>query len=269
MQCLIINLERSSERLAHIRGMFERLDVSFDRFEAVDGAQLAAESIARINASNRWVRPLVRAEMGCLLSHRACWNLIARGTAPFGAIFEDDVRLSIGAKPLLRSSDWIPQNADLIKLETRNRAVVVSRRSLRISPRHRLVRLFSFHDGLAGYIVSKRCAQWLYEQTEHCAAPVDQLVLNPELGIFSRLNVLQLTPSICIPEQLASRAEAGATGLSSTIDTDGRLYQSDETLLKPSSAARRGLNSRRAMQRIAASLRRVLQGQTRMRIEYR
>jgi glycosyl transferase family 25 len=130
-----------------------------------------------------------------------------------------------------------------------------------------LVRLFSFHDGLAGYVVSRRCAQWLHEQADHCVAPADQMVMNPEFGLFPRLQVWQLTPSVCIPDQLAQRRN-GALGLASTIDTDGELYRTDAAALKPLRPARR-LISPRSMQRIAASVQRLWLGQKRTRIEYR
>jgi glycosyl transferase, family 25 len=268
LRCLVINLQRSPDRLAHIRSSFAALGASFERMDAVDGVELSEQTVAHINAANRWIRPLVRAEIGCLLSHRACWQSIATGNAPFAAIFEDDVHLSAAAAPLLRSSDWIPDTADLIKLETRGRRVVVSRKSLQATPLHRLVRLFSFHDGLAGYVVSRRCALWLHEQAEHCVAPADQVVMNPDFGLFPSLQVWQLTPSVCIPDQFVQQRD-GTNMLASTIDTDGKLYRTDDMALKPWRRASRRLISPRALQRIAEGAQRLLQGRKRMRIEYR
>jgi glycosyl transferase family 25 len=267
LRCLVINLQRSADRLAHMSCVFTALGATFERIEAVDGAQLSEQIVTRVNAANRWIRPLVRPEIGCLLSHRACWQSVANGSAPFAAIFEDDVHLSSAAAPLLRSAQWIPASADLVKLETRGRAVVVGRKSVSATPTHRLVRLFSFHDGLAGYVVSQRCARWLHEQTEHCVGPADQVIMNPQFGLFPQLQVWQLTPSVCIPDVLA-RAPNDAPGLTSTIDTDGRLYRTDYTALKQPRPAQRRLLSPRAVQRISASFQRLLQGRKRTRIEY-
>lgn len=267
LPCLVINLRRSTDRLAHISSTFAALGLGFERIEAVDGGQLSDAVITNVNALNRWIRPLVRAEIGCLFSHRACWQRVASGTAPFAAIFEDDVHLSAAAAPLLHSTQWIPDSADLIKLETRGRPVVISRRSLSASRVHRLARLFSFHDGLAGYIVSQRCAAWLDEQAEHCIGPADQIVMNPDFGLFQSLQVWQLMPSICIPDQLLR--EQSAVGLASTIDTDGNLYLADGVTLRPRRSARRRLISPRAMRRIAESAQRLVQGRKRVRVEYR
>lgn len=242
--------------------MFERLDLGFERFRAIDGNELSEELITRINDRNQWPRPLIRAEIGCFLSHRACWETVASGIESFGAIFEDDMHISPDARSLLRSSAWIPQGVDLIKLETRNRAVTISRRSMKISADHRLARLFSFHDGLGGYIVSKQCAKWLCLQTEKAAAPVDQLILNPQFGIFGGLNVFQLIPSICIPDQVAARNGAATPAISSTIDRGGSLYASDRALL-----GQRGV--RRGIGRMVGGLQRLLLGRRKIRVRYR
>lgn len=267
MKCLVINLDRSADRLLHMRSAFTRLGIDFERVAAVDGTKLPQETLAQIEARNEWIRALTRAEAGCLLSHRMCWEAVAAGDEPYAAIFEDDIRLSSLAQSLLRSSSWIPQDVGFVKLETRNRAVVVGRATRRVSPEHRLVRLCSFHDGLAGYILSRSSARWLCSQVPERTAPIDQLVLNPRFGIFPRLNAFQLTPSICIPQQIAKRMDDRLDTLPSTIDPDGNLYESDQSLLQQSRPATRPLQ--RKIARIAASLQRAAAGQKRIRIPYR
>ncbi len=246
--------------------MLEGMGVAFARVRAHDGMELPEESIDRINALNRWFRPLTRAEVGCLLSHRACWQRIAAAAAPFGAVFEDDVRISPRARSLLQSSQWIPPGADLIKLETRNRAVIVSRKSRRVAS-GQLVRLFSFHDGLGGYIVSRACARRLCLETQKATAPVDQLILNPRFGIFAKLDVFQLTPAICIPEQSVDGGEQAAE-LSSTIDTEGSLYRSDQSRMRePTDHGWLG-RARRETARMAARLHRLRNGQRKARVPF-
>lgn len=266
MQCLVINLDRSPQRLAHISAMFDGMGVAFTRVRAHDGVALPQESIDQINALNRWFRPLTRAEVGCLLSHRDCWQRIAAAAAPFGAVFEDDVRISPRARSLLQSSQWIPPGTDFIKLETRNRAVIVSRKSRQVAG-GQLVRLFSFHDGLGGYIVSRACARRLCLEAEKTTAPVDQLILNPQLGIFAKLDVLQLTPAICTPGQSIDGGEQVAE-LSSTIDTEGNLYRSDQSRLRqPTEHGWLG-RARRETARMAARLHRLRNGQKKTRVPF-
>jgi glycosyl transferase, family 25 len=269
LKCLVINLDRCADRLAHMRAAFERLGLAFERLPAVDGGQLPAESINDINARNQWVRPLTRAEIGCLLSHVACWQAIAAGDEPYGAVFEDDIRISPNAAALLRSSTWLPQGADFIKIETRNRPVTVSRRTQGRAEGRQLFRLLSFHDGLGGYILSKSCARWLCARVQERTAPIDQLVLNPEFGVFGQLNVLQLAPAICIPNQIARRGDASLADIASTIDPNGDLYKSDEQLLQQARPPRDRGSARRNIDRLLASLQRGVRGQKRVRIAFR
>ncbi|HWK75364.1 MAG TPA: glycosyltransferase family 25 protein [Povalibacter sp.] len=267
MKCLVINLDRSVQRLLHVRQAFARLNLDFERVGAIDGASLPEETVAQLNARNEWLRALTKAEAGCLLSHRKCWEAVAAGEAPYAAVFEDDMQISESAQPLLRSSDWIPQGVDFVKLETRKRAVVVGWAARRISPDHRLTRLFSFHDGLGGYILSKSSARWLCSQIPERTAPVDQLVLNPQFGIFQRLNVFQLTPAICIPQQLARGMDDRLDAMPSTIDPDGNLYVSDQSLQQRSRPTTSAVQ--RELARMTASLQRAATGRKRVRIPYR
>jgi hypothetical protein len=87
MRVHLINLDRSPERLATMRQALAERGVGFERLAAIDGRTLAAEALAR--------HPDISAgEIGCLLSHRAAWKLIADGDDPFGTVLEDDVLLS-------------------------------------------------------------------------------------------------------------------------------------------------------------------------------
>lgn len=263
MKCLVINLDRSADRLKHMQRMFDAAGQVFERFPAIDGSQIAESTMERINARNRWVRPLVRAEIGCLLSHRACWEIIAAGPDSFGVIFEDDMLVTSGIGPALNTARW-PAGTDFIKLETRNRAVVVSSRFIPAAPGYELARLFSFHDGLGGYALSQRCARWLHDCTSDLVAPVDQLVLNPQFGIFAQLKAYQLMPAVCIPSSLAP---AHVRTLASTIDPDGALYRGDDELLRPIDGTPRGIL--RTFARAVGSLQRALQGRQRVRVPFR
>lgn len=245
-----------------MRAMFERLGLTFHRIRAADGSSLPQETVDEVNARNIWFRPLVRAEVGCLLSHRECWQRIAAGAEPFGAVFEDDVLLSQRTTALLQSSHWIPADASFIKLETRNRRITVRRRWTRISDEHQLAPLVSFHDGLAGYVVSRDCAAWLCAQIGEHVAPVDQVVLNPRFAVFGRIAPLQLIPAVCRPVQLDDRRS-----FASTINTDGMLYASDRVQgLDLNRGSGVGL---RITKKLSAALGRLVRGQRRLRVPFR
>jgi glycosyl transferase family 25 len=88
---ILINLDRSPERLAFQTRQFERLGLAFERITAVDGAALSNEAYRR--SAFLWERPLSRSEVGCLLSHIACWKRVA-ASGHNTLIVEDDVVLA-------------------------------------------------------------------------------------------------------------------------------------------------------------------------------
>lgn len=118
MRCLVINLDRSRDRLAHVASEFGRIGVPFERVSAIDCPDCC--SVAK--------SPLSAAEVCCFLSHRSCWEIVANGADQYGAVFEDDVVFGAGAGSLLASGRWVPRDADVIKLETHFAKVRVGRR---------------------------------------------------------------------------------------------------------------------------------------------
>jgi glycosyl transferase family 25 len=189
MKCLVINLDRSGDRLAHITSEFAKIDVPFERVPAIDVH-------AVIRASK-----LTNAETACFLSHRRCWQIIADGADQFGAIFEDDVVFSDEAGSLLADTSWVPRDADIVKLETFFVAVRLGRQQTSLGNGYSLVSLSGTHVGAAGYIVSKAAAQRLLRWTKRLKAPVDHVIFDPGFMACARSTVYQLTPAICAQSQ--------------------------------------------------------------------
>lgn len=190
MKCLVINLDRSPARLAHLTTEFARVGVPFDRVAAMDGLKnpdLAGESPS-----------LSLSEIGCFLSHRACWHTIAEGDDAYGAIFEDDVILAdTAAVQLLTSENWIPPDADLVKVETVFRKAVIDMRHSRASRDYSLHRLHGMHLGSGGYVISKRAARDLVEATQTNDAPIDHVLFDQTNATSSSRVIYQLTPALC------------------------------------------------------------------------
>ncbi|NKW10063.1 glycosyltransferase family 25 protein [Ochrobactrum tritici] len=97
-----------------------------------------------IGLKSKWPHPLTPAEIGCFLSHKKCLEFIAQGEEDHAAVFEDDVVFGRDAGKLFTSSNWIPVDADIIKIETHERAVLLGR----ICPA--LKRISRLHDCAVG-----------------------------------------------------------------------------------------------------------------------
>jgi glycosyl transferase family 25 len=202
MKCLVINLDRSRDRLAHITAEFTRIGVAFERVKAIDARDRPELDHMPQNVLYKQRLRLTGGEIACLLSHRACWTIVAGDDAPYAAIFEDDAVFCARAGALLGNADWIPADADIIKLETFFQKTIVGRKRIPAGPGFSVSRLFADHMGTGGYIISKRTASDLIEASKEIRTAVDDLVFNPAFRILPRKTIYQLIPALCVQGQL-------------------------------------------------------------------
>jgi len=202
MKCLVINLDRSPDRLAHITTEFARIGVAFERVKAIDARDRPELDHMPQNVPYTKRLRLTGGEIACLLSHRACWMIIARDDAPYAAIFEDDAVFSARAGALLGNADWIPADADIIKLETFFQKTMVGRKRIPVGPGFSISKLCSDHMGTGGYIISKQTASDLIEASRKISVAVDDLVFNPAFPIMPSKTIYQLIPALCAQGQL-------------------------------------------------------------------
>jgi glycosyl transferase family 25 len=91
---LIINLDRSTDRLAQMRAQTDGLGLSFERFPAVDGTNIPTDLAPYFcDASGRIVSPLGPGEIGCYASHLALWRHLVASAMPAALVCEDDAVL--------------------------------------------------------------------------------------------------------------------------------------------------------------------------------
>jgi glycosyl transferase family 25 len=241
MKTFLINLDRNPERLHHMARLLLRAGLTYERIAAIDGKTLTdAETISASPA-------LSRGEIGCLLSHRLAWRMIADGPDPYGAVLEDDIHLSPDLAKFLSGWNWIPGDADVVKLETSGNRVFVAHDHRAIHAGHRLIRLGSTHPGTAAYVISAGTARRMLERTASIARPVDAVLFELPDGEASGLVVYQVDPALCIQDDFLRGAKT--PGLRSTIQDDrrairrsrGRFRRIGNGLLAPVAALRRRL----------------------------
>ncbi|TGQ87067.1 glycosyltransferase family 25 protein [Mesorhizobium sp. M8A.F.Ca.ET.208.01.1.1] len=198
MKCLVINLDRSPERLAHMTAEFARIGIGFERVDGIDARQhpdLVLQPQHAIHA----IRPLSGSEIACLHSHRACWTIIAKGDAPYGVVFEDDMVFSGKAGALLGDTSWVPADADVVKLETFFSRTVIQRRRTSARNGFSVVRLRKGHPGAGGYLLSRQTACDFLEATAQVNIAVDDLIFDPTISAGK--TVYQLVPALCAQDQ--------------------------------------------------------------------
>jgi len=91
----LINLDRSSDRLARMQAEFSRAGMEFERLAAVDGTNLPDDHKPYFcDASGMIVSRLSPGEVGCYASHIAVWKRIVAMGVPAALVCEDDAILA-------------------------------------------------------------------------------------------------------------------------------------------------------------------------------
>lgn len=114
--CFFLNLDRRSDRLAHLMKQIKRgkvakclkPNVEVERISAIDGEKVDVEELGRLGqisplGMTRFRLPsneklfgmdLTKGAIGCSLSHRLAWKQVVERGLRSALIFEDDVELS-------------------------------------------------------------------------------------------------------------------------------------------------------------------------------
>lgn len=221
MRCLVINLDRSPGRLAHMTTEFARIQVKFERVSAVDGMKRP-----EIAAMSRILSPT---EIACFLSHKACWHIIAEGDEAYGAVFEDDTVFTPKAGPLLADVGWIPADASIIKLETVFKKAVIAMMPSHVGFSFSVARLYGLHLGAGAYIISRKAARDLLQATGDFNIPVDHVLFDPTLATSSSETIYQILPAACAQGLFLKDK---SIELASQIEQDRSPYQMKRNLLK-------------------------------------
>lgn len=198
MKCFLINLDRSKDRLEFMSDQLSGIGLLIERISAVEGREIPRKDLAALIPSKReWTSEITPAEVGCFLSHKKCLEAIAAGQDNYSIVLEDDVLLSKRASALLLRTDWIPADADIIKIETQGKKVLIGELFSCEGTPYSIGRLKSTHILSAGYIVSRGGAKRILADMNEVIAPIDHFLFNERYGIFSSLSVYQCTPAIC------------------------------------------------------------------------
>jgi glycosyl transferase family 25 len=218
MKCFLINLDRSPERLKHFTDQADRAGLVFERISAVDGRSFSPGERAEFVSPHFEFQPLNPGEIGIFLSQRSAWKRLLDSGEPMAAVFEDDVVLAKRAGVLLERVATSAWNADIIKLETTRRPVVLGQNCCQLDEHYLLSPLRTWHGGAAGYVITRAAAQRLLQATWPLADPVDQVLFNPMSRISSSLTLLQLTPGLCIQKNILERGHTPDGVFGTTID---------------------------------------------------
>lgn len=202
MQCLVINLDRSLDRMRHMNDQFAGLGRKFKRVVGCDAKAVDEADLFPLKCQDNSYRDMTAGEIACFLSHRKCWEIAANSDDEYTAIFEDDVYLSKNAEVFLNDENWIIHGAKCIKIETLNHSVVQSRKKHQLQKGYTLHQLVSVHYGSAGYIISKEYAKELINKSMPIPCITDEFLFGRAYMAKKEKNIYQMAPAICIQSRI-------------------------------------------------------------------
>lgn len=194
MPIFLINLDRRTDRLAQMTSKLGKLP--FKRISAIDGQNL--DDLEFISPITKY--KMAKSEIACILSHKKVWQKIVDEKIPYACILEDDINLSCSFPDFIKNANWLPDNFDVIKLETYLQRIILSLKKKKVRDRS-LRQLGSIHYGTAGYIVSLQGAIKLLDITQQLDRPVDHLIFDIKIT-NSEFRVMQMFPALCIQEDI-------------------------------------------------------------------
>lgn len=213
MKAYLINLDDRPERLEHMRAELGRAGLTFERIAAADGRTPEFRATAERRGTGRFGRRLVAAEFAIFESHRRCWAALVASSGDHAMVFEDDVVIR-GSLSALVGPDWIPPDADIVRLETFSTRVHLDRRATAVaSTSRRLHRMRSQQLGAACYTISREAAARLLAMSDEIHEPVDDFLFSEAGSGFAALRIYQMVPAPVIQgKRLSSGAGEALAG---------------------------------------------------------
>ena len=231
----VINLERNPDRMQFIQSQLEGLGLDYERFPAVDGKSISDQAFEKFandrprgNLAGRWTK----GKMGCDLSHYELWKIGARSPDPFICILEDDVYMSPDVKQFLKTTDWIPSDADIIRLEgtTLMKCNIATRPVQEIACRGLYLMLpnkfkNAFSVGAGAYVIRKEAAQKLLEAPIHALTYVDRALFDHVTsGIAKDLVTYQVKPALVVQDKFLNAGEQIKFNSEIETEAEGDIY---------------------------------------------
>lgn len=215
MKAAVVSLINENERRQHIDSLFKKHNIEFDYFDAINKSQVDATLTAYKLAVHS--DKMSKGEVACYLSHYCLWQRVIDQDLPYLMIFEDDIYFSKSASELLNNCEWLPDDFDVIKLETMYDRVMINQ-GVHLVHDLKLCHMQSRHMGMAGYIISQKGAKKIVGMIQALGIerPIDHIMFDELIGQKESC-LYQVSPAICIQDKIINKQSIKfASGLEDT-----------------------------------------------------
>ena len=212
LQTFLINLDRSTDRLAAMKARLDRLGRSWVRVPAVDGRALdlscLGDKVDEAAFARRHGKRLNPSEVGCHLSHIKALQTFLDGPWHWALILEDDADFPpdfdhLLAELLASETQW-----DLVKLSAFHGGAPIP--LTRLTGRYQLAVPLARLMNANCILFTRHAAATLVERLQPMTLPYDHAL---EQAVLFGLRLRTVTPSPCPAD----------TGMASTIGDRARL----------------------------------------------
>ncbi len=182
----LINLKHDKQRLKFMEQQLEKMHLSFEVIEGVDGGEIPPEELEKIYdpalSMEKFHRQLLPGEIGCYLSHMKVYRTMCDRNLPECLVLEDDVAVDEEFSRFLNGYD-VPKEYQVLQLVTGQslniKGMTLSRyRSITLPNRYRVSRRVGTVYGTQAYMIRQDCARRLLQQEHSIQVPIDVLLFD-------------------------------------------------------------------------------------------
>lgn len=193
---LVINLDKSHQRMSRVSTRLNELGMLFERIPAVYGAHLSAGQLEQpysqaLNAK-QYRRSLSNAEIGCYMSHLKAWQTIVDRGLPCALVIEDDLIIDAELKGFIQQLSQSTADWDIVKFYCRKSNPNITSRTA-IGRNHDLCRFKKIPIGNLAQLITLDGAKKLLATRQSFGRPVDDDIQH---WWEADLNVLGVFPSV-------------------------------------------------------------------------
>lgn len=191
---LVINLDRSPERLIHMTERLNRLPFEWKRLPAIDGgvlSELRHEEVDENLYECQHGKPLARAEVGCYLSHVKAMRQFLSSGKQYLLLFEDDAYPEEAFVDVLVKLLNQPDTWDIVKLSGFHAPHIIKRRKL--THKYCVGVPMTRHLNVAAVLYNRQAAQQFVDSMLPMSLPFDHALEQPWL-YGARLRVVCPNP---------------------------------------------------------------------------
>jgi glycosyl transferase family 25 len=210
MKLFYINLDSRPDRRRKMEEQLDHLGLAAERVSAITPDALSPE-LKRWAEPGKRTRWISEEELSCLSSHRLVWSAVLSRGLDCALVLEDDVVISTALPEHIGALETAAQSLDVIKIETHLMSVLLGRGpSPACAPDLR--RLYTYHPGSGGYVVSRSGAGKLLEYSGF-DVPADDVIFDPRGPVFDKMRVRQLMPALCVSPEALGRSSDNPSDL--------------------------------------------------------